>query len=98
MYPKFDTVTNNADGLKNLQLGYMAYKSLPSFINDNFNEGLSSEETESIALYNALRNNEFITADEFGGGKARLSDLGLDTDFLGNTLLRKSLGYLSSED
>ena len=98
MYPNFDTITNNPEGLKNYQIGYAAYKSLPSFINDNFKEGLSNEETESVALFNAIKNNEFITADEFGSEKSRLSDLGLDKDLLGNTLLRKSLGYLSSKD
>lgn len=98
MYPNFDTITNNPEGLKNYQIGYAAYKSLPSFINDNFKEGLSNEETESVALFNAIKNNEFITADEFGSEKGRLSDLGLDKDLLGNTLLRKSLGYLSSKD
>lgn len=98
MYPNFDTITNNPEGLKNYQIGYAAYKSLPSFINDNFKEGLSNEETESVALFNAIKNNEFITADEFGSEKSRLSDLGLDRDLLGNTLLRKSLGYLSSKD
>ena len=98
MYPNFDTITNNPEGLKNYQIGYAAYKSLPSFINDNFKEGLSNEDTESVALFNAIKNNEFITADEFGSEKSRLSDLGLDKDLLGNTLLRKSLGYLSSKD
>ena len=98
MYPNFDTITNNPEGLKNYQIGYAAYKSLPSFINDNFKEGLSNEETESVALFNAIKNNEFITADEFGSEKSRLSDLGLDKDLLGNTLLRKPLGYLSSKD
>ena len=98
MYPNLDTITNNPEGLKNYQIGYAAYKSLPSFINDNFKEGLSNEETASVALFNAIKNNEFITADEFGSEKGRLSDLGLDKDLLGNTLLRKSLGYLSSKD
>ena len=42
MYPNFDTITNNPEGLKNYQIGYAAYKSLPSFINDNFKEGLSN--------------------------------------------------------
>ena len=54
MYPNFDTITNNPEGLKNYQIGYAAYKSLPSFINDNFKEGLSNEETESVALFNAI--------------------------------------------
>lgn len=98
MYPNFDTITGNPDGLKYLQLGYNAYHGLPSIINSNFNEGLASEEIESEALVNSIINDEFIAADELGGGKQSLSQTGLDTDFLGNTLLRKSLGFLSSED
>lgn len=98
MFPNFDTISGKPNGLDQLRLGYTSFKTLPSVLNDNFNEGLATDEIESIALYNAMMNDSFIAAEELGGGKKKLSELELDTDFLGNRMLTKSLGYLSDED
>lgn len=98
MFPKYDTITNNPEGLAKYNLGLSVYKTLPSIINSNFNEGLSNEEIESIAVSNSFDDDTYIEADELGGGKKSIHDLGLDKDFLGNTLLRRSLGYLSEQD
>lgn len=98
MYPNYDTVTGNPQGLLYYQLGTEAYDKLPAILNSNFNEGLTSAEIESEALVNSILNDEYIAADEFGGDRRSLSAAGLDQDFLGNNLLRRSLGFLSSED
>lgn len=98
MYPNYDTVTGNPQGLLYYQLGTEAYEKLPAVLNSNFNEGLTSAEIESEALVNSLLNDEYIAADELGGDRRSLSAAGLDQDFLGNSLLRRSLGFLSSED
>lgn len=98
MFPKYDTVSNNPNGLEVLRNAYNAYYTVPNIITNNFNEGLANEEIESIALVNSIKNDEFIAADELGGGKKSLYETGLDEDFLGNLLLRKSLGYLSEDD
>lgn len=98
MFPRFDTVSNKPNGLEVLRNTYNSYYTVPNIINNNFNEGLANEEIESVALVNSIMNDEYIAADELGGEKQSLSELNLDEDFLGNTLLRKSLGYLSEGD
>lgn len=98
MYPNFDTTTFAAEGLRRMKEGYLASRTLPSFINENFNAGLANEEIESVALVNSIKDDEYFAADEFGGEKRSLSETGLDSDFLGNVMLRKSLGFLSDKD
>lgn len=98
MNPKFDTITGNANGLQVLDSAYSVYKSLPTIINENINEGLANEEIESEALLNSLKYNKYIAADDLGGDSRFLSELELDKDLLGNSMLRTNLGYLSSSD
>ena len=60
MNPKFDTITGNANGLQVLDSAYSVYKSLPTIINENINEGLANEGIESEALLNSLKYNKYI--------------------------------------
>ena len=55
MYPKFNTA--DGKGLKRMAMGFNAFKSLPSIINENMNEGLAKEEIESEALINSINLN-----------------------------------------
>ena len=63
MYPNFDTTTFAAEGLRRMKEGYLASRTLPSFINENFNAGLANEEIESVALVNSIKDDEYFAAD-----------------------------------
>ena len=96
MYPKFNTV--DGKGLKRMAMGFNAFKSLPSIINENMNEGLAKEEIESEALINSINLDTYEAADELGGGKQSLSAAGLEPGIFGGKRLSKSLGWLSDSD
>ena len=98
MNPKFDTITGNANGLKVLDDAYRVYKTLPTIINENINEGLANEEIEAEALLNSLKRNKYISADSLGSEEKPVSDLELDPGLLGESILRTNLGFLSKSD